>query len=227
MTLLDPLGLFDRSTPRLARAGQAVFVDPSIQPLVFGIEASFRVRNDADRPGRWLPVVRATASTFDLERFRTGTQIDLSPGQTSELQTLRVTGLPRDTYEVELRLEEAQTREQVNVVVQTVRITGGEEPSGFAPGQPQQFFGTVEFADGIAVPAGTVLSARIGGLAAGSVVLRQPGVFGIGTDPLPVFSAEAMAGDPVVFLVNGFQATETAPYEPGGLPDRITLTVPR
>jgi hypothetical protein len=138
--------------------------------------------------------------------------------------------LPRDVYAVELRLEDERTRSVVSALEQTVRITGGAMPTETRPETASIFFGTVNWflpEDGPGVPAGMTLSARVGGRRAGQVVIRSPGTFGIGTDLLLVRNVEAMPGDTVTFLVDGFMATETASYDPTGLPRRISLTVPR
>ncbi len=155
--------------------------------------------------------------------------MDLAPGQTSEVQTLQVTGLPRDVYDVELRLEDERTLTVVSALEQMVRVTGGAMPTEIRPETASSFFGTVNFflpEDGPAVPAGTTLSARVGGRRSGQVVIRSPGTFGIGTNLLLVRNPEAMPGDPVTFFVNGFMATETGTYMPNST-QRISLTVPR
>ncbi len=224
----DPLGVFiqmgqlDRQT-----TGQPVLVDATVESLPFGILSTFQVRNDTRTSGRWVVILRAQSLQFGFQRTRTSQAVDLAPGQTSQPLRLDVTGLPRDSYEVELRLEERPGGGVVSSTVQTVEVGGPAVPTRVRREEAAFYFGSATFSDGPSVPAGTILTARVGGLQSGNVVLRSPGTFGIGTDPLLVRNTRATPGDTVTFFVDGFQATETASYQPDGVPRRVNLTVTR
>ena len=142
----------------------------------------------------------------------------LAPGETSELQTLQVSGLLRDVYDVELRLEDERTRTVVSALEQTVRVTGAEMPTEIHPETASVDFFLPE--NGPVVPAGTTLSARVSGRRGGQVVIRSPGTFGIGTPTLLVRNPEAMPGDTVTCFVNGFMAMETGTYMPNSTQPR-------
>ena len=228
--LLDPLFLFRPMAQLLTpsvQIGQGTFVDPEISAQEFAIVATFKIRNDGLERGRWVPRLRVDGLTFEDERVRTGERVVLPAGQTSELQTIRVFGLPAQRYNADLILVDRDTDELVSSISRQVEVVGDAPlttPEQFAS---STFFGTVNWADGPAVREGFVLSAWINGQRAGSVNIRSAGTFGTGTNPLVVRDPTAAPGAVVSFTVNGFTALETASYQPDGLPRRISLTVPR
>lgn len=221
------------ATPSMAISteGRVNFVDPRIEAQPFGLTALFRVRNDSSLPGRFLPRVRVTSLQFRTVRDRFGPRIELAAGQESAPIRVTHTNLREDRYEVELALLDEDTRRPVNSIIQNIDLTPGRQPLGAAAGAAVAvsaiYTGSATFADGLPVPAGFVLSARVGGQQAGQVALRTAGSFGFGTPALVVRNNQAVAGDPVTFFVNSFQAVETAPYQPNGFPQRLTLTFPR
>lgn len=232
LDLLRTLFPFLPATPMaITTEGRVNFVDPRIEALPFGLTAIFRVRNDSRLPGRFIPRVRVTSLQFRTERDRWGPRIELAPGQESAPIRVTHTNLRQDRFAVELALLDEATRMPVNSLVQNVDLTVGRQPLGAAAGAAVAvsaiYTGTVRFADGLNIPAGFVLSARVGGRSSGQVPIHTAGSFGFGTPALVVRNSEAMAGDPVTFFINSFQAVETAPYQPGGFPQRLTLTFPR
>ena len=223
-----PLGVFlQMAQLDPTTRNQVLLVDAEVETLPFGLLASYRVRNDTPRTGSWVVLLNAQSFQYGFQRTRTGQVLNLAPGETSQPQQLDITGLPRDAYDVELTLEERPGGARVSTIAKTVEVGGPVQAVRVRREESAFYFGSAEFADGPSVPAGTVLTARVGGTQSGSIILRSPGTFGIGTDPLLVRNAQANPGDTVTFFVNGFQATETASYNPDGIPRRLTLTIVR
>lgn len=222
------LGVFLQNAPAPLPTmnNQAALVDLALEGLPFGAIVNFKVRNGTTASGRWLVRVELKSLQYGFIRRRSSIALNLAAGDTSSPQRIVFDGLPRDSYEATIRLEKS-TGQLESTVVQTVEVGGPAQTTRFRQQESAFFLGSVVFADGPAVPPGTVLTARVGGRQGGSVVIRSPGTFGIGTDPLLVRNNLASAGDPVTFFVDGLRAVETAPYQPDGRPQRVTLTVPR
>ena len=213
-------------TPLPTMDNQPALVDLALEGLPFGAIVNFKVRNGTNERGRWLVRAELKSLQYGFIRRLSSIALNLAPGETSSPQRLTFDGIPRDSYEATIRLEKS-TGQLESTVVQTVDVGGPAQTTRFRQQESAFFLGSVVFADGPAVPAGTVLSARVGGQQGGSVVIRSPGTFGIGTDPLLVRNNLAAPGAVVTFFVNGLRAVETAPYRPDGQPQRVTLTVPR
>ncbi len=82
---------------------------------------------------------------------------------------------------------------------------------------PEEFYGNISI-NGLAAPAGTVIVAKIGGVERGSFTTTEAGKYGgSGTfdSRLVVAGEEAEIGETITFWVNGYQANQTAVYEPG------------
>ena len=82
---------------------------------------------------------------------------------------------------------------------------------------PEEFYGDV-IINGAAAPVGTVIIAKIGGVERGSFTTTEAGKYGgSGTfdSRLVVAGEETEVGQTITFRVNGFQANQTAVYEPG------------
>lgn len=222
------LGVFLQNAPAPLPTmnNQAALVDLALEGLPFGAIVNFKVRNGTNAPGRWLVRVELKSLQYGFIRRGSSIALNLAAGDTSSPQRIVFDGIPRDGYEATIRLEKS-TGQLESTVVQTVEVGGPSQTTRFRQQESAFFLGSVVFADGPAVPPGTVLTARVGGRQGGSVVIRSPGTFGIGTDPLLVRNNLASAGDPVSFFVDGLRAVETAPYRPDGQPQRVTLTVPR
>jgi hypothetical protein len=96
------------------------------------------------------------------------------------------------------------------------------------PTAPHAFFGTAEI-NGRAVPAGSVLTAEVGGIVRGSVTFSQEGTWGQGVPDEPLVVQNAQNGQEISFYIqtpqmtNRITATETATFESGAV-DSITLT---
>ncbi|MDD2260237.1 MAG: PKD domain-containing protein, partial [Acholeplasmataceae bacterium] len=102
------------------------------------------------------------------------------------------------------------------------------------PALPQEFYGNMTIGDSPA-PAGTVITAMIGGTAYGSVEVADAGRYG---DPdwslgnrLLVTATSDLKGETIAFFVDGAAAEQTAPFTPGevtrlDLSVKATVTVP-
>ncbi|HOF96847.1 MAG TPA: PKD domain-containing protein, partial [Methanoculleus sp.] len=113
-------------------------------------------------------------------------------------------------------------------------IAGAAAAGDLPPALPHEFYGNVAI-DGSPAPAGTVVTAMIGGTACGSVEVTSPGRYG---DPdwnlgnrLLVTGTEGQNGETITFLVDGGAADQTAPFTPGrvtrlDLSFEETVTVP-
>ena len=98
---------------------------------------------------------------------------------------------------------------------------------GFAqtPGLPHQFFGTVKFTDGVAVPNGRTVEAKINGSVVGSSVTAS-GNYGYNPNLLFALDNDGVnAGETVEFYVSGVKANETAVFANGNSSQR-NLTIP-
>src|SRR3989344_501054 len=98
---------------------------------------------------------------------------------------------------------------------------------GFAqtPGLPHQFFGTVKFTDGVAVPNGRTVEAKINGSVVGSSVTSN-GNYGYNPNFLFALDNDGVnAGETVEFYVSGVKANETAVFANGNSSQR-NLTIP-
>jgi len=89
-------------------------------------------------------------------------------------------------------------------------------PASAIPAIPAEFSGTVTI-DGSPAPAGTVITARIGDCACGSLTLAAAGVYGgeaLFEDRLTVKGEDTDAGATITFFVDGV-AAGSAVYTPG------------
>jgi hypothetical protein len=89
------------------------------------------------------------------------------------------------------------------------------------PVMPDEWYGSVFF-NGNPAPAGTVIIAQVNGHAAGQLTTTKDGLFGsqFGQDGLYATTTEEELNNgtaTVTFLVNGIQAFQAVPYEPGNL----------
>ena len=90
---------------------------------------------------------------------------------------------------------------------------------------PHQFFGAVKFTDGVAVPNGMTVEAKINGSVVGSSVTADGNY---GYNPNLLFAADNQgvnAGKTVEFYVSGVKANETAIFVNGNS-SQINLTIP-
>jgi len=94
------------------------------------------------------------------------------------------------------------------------------------PPIPQAFYGTVKISDANA-PVGTVVSAKINGVNAGSYTTKVSGQYGnVDTrDYLAVSCDGANDGDTIAFYVSGVSTGQTATFEVAGGPTEKNLTV--
>ena len=95
------------------------------------------------------------------------------------------------------------------------------------PALPHEFYGNMTI-DGSPAPAGTVVTAMIGGTAYGSIGVVNAGGYG---DPdwnlgsrLLVTAASDLKGETITFLVDGAAANQTAPFTPGRV-TRLDLSI--
>lgn len=95
------------------------------------------------------------------------------------------------------------------------------------PSLPHQFFGTVKFADGVAVPNGRTVEAKINGSVVGSSVTAN-GNYGYNPNLLFALDNEGVnAGETVEFYVSGVKANETAVFANGNSSQKnLTIPVP-
>ncbi len=105
-------------------------------------------------------------------------------------------------------------------------IGGAAATTPLPPPLPCSFFGSVTV-DGDPAPAGTVVTALIGGSECGSLTTSESGTYG-GSEAwdlkLLVQSDEADVGQTIIFRVNDALARETATYTPGNV-QNLDLTV--
>ena len=93
------------------------------------------------------------------------------------------------------------------------------------PSMPHQFFGTVKFTDGVAVPNGRTVEAKINGSVVGSSVTAS-GNYGYNPNLLFALDNEGVnAGKTVEFYVSGIKANETAVFVNGNSSQK-NLTIP-
>jgi len=93
------------------------------------------------------------------------------------------------------------------------------------PSLPHQFFGTVKFTDGVAVPNGRTVEARINGSVVGSSVTAS-GNYGYNPNLLFALDNDGVnAGKTVEFYVSGVKANETAVFASGNSSQK-NLTIP-
>lgn len=93
------------------------------------------------------------------------------------------------------------------------------------PSLPHQFFGTVKFSDGVAVPNGRTIEAKINGSVVGSSVTAN-GNYGYNPNLLFALDNDGVhAGKTVEFYVSGVKANETAVFANGNS-SQENLTIP-
>ncbi len=93
-----------------------------------------------------------------------------------------------------------------------------------SPGMPHQFFGSVNFTDGIA-PDGLIIEARINDVVVGSSITAG-GEYGYNPNLLFAFDNDGMyAGETVEFYVDDIKANEVADFMNGDS-NQLNLTIP-
>ena len=93
------------------------------------------------------------------------------------------------------------------------------------PSLPHQFFGTVKFTDGVAVPNGSTVEAKINGSVLGSSVTAN-GNYGYNPNLLFALDNEGVnAGKTVEFYVSGIKANQTTIFANGNS-SQLNLTIP-
>ncbi len=114
------------------------------------------------------------------------------------------------------------------VLILLLALTTGVSATETAPPPlPHDFWGSVTI-DGSPAPAGTVITARIGDTAYGSIETTKIGGYGSSSrhdgDRLVVSATEELSGETITFLVNGRTARETATFTPDST-SRLDLSV--
>jgi len=99
--------------------------------------------------------------------------------------------------------------------------------SAFAQGLPlpHAFYGTINYTDGIAVEAGKVITARVGGVTCGSYTIHETGRYGDNTkNDYLLVQGDIVDGTTIYFYIAGQKAEETFPFH-SGWTTNLNLTV--
>ncbi len=96
------------------------------------------------------------------------------------------------------------------------------------PQIPARYWGTVRIYDGageVDAPPGTLITAWVGGVERGSIVVTEAGKYGgpTGLDPKLSVQGDILQGSLVEFYVNGFKADQTALFQ-NDHPEELNLT---
>ncbi|HOF97121.1 MAG TPA: hypothetical protein PLV90_08130, partial [Methanoculleus sp.] len=107
-------------------------------------------------------------------------------------------------------------------------VTGVAGAGGQIPVLPHEFYGSVTIA-GSPAPAGTAITATVGGTECGSIQVVDAGRYGyldwrLG-GRLDVMATAGQAGETIAFSINGVAAQETATFMPGKV-TALDLSVP-
>ncbi|MDD4255148.1 MAG: hypothetical protein PHP59_07195 [Methanofollis sp.] len=117
--------------------------------------------------------------------------------------------------------------EYCGILILLIALVAGVAADESVPALPHEFWGTVTI-DGSPAPAGTEITAMIGGTGCGSITTTKSGTYGSSSrydgNRLLVLANEDQAGATIAFLVDGKEAGQTATFTPNGT-TRLDLSV--